>query len=55
MVITTVGQGLYHCLGLPLPTEPAKEKFPIFDLQWEYGDGVVYDAVRKAVSYAGHC
>jgi NADPH:quinone reductase-like Zn-dependent oxidoreductase len=27
--ITTVGQGLYQSLGLPLPTQPAKEKYPI--------------------------
>lgn len=26
---TTVGQGLYQSLGLPLPSEPAKEKFPV--------------------------
>jgi NADPH:quinone reductase-like Zn-dependent oxidoreductase len=25
----TTGQGLYQSLGLPLPTEPAKEKFPL--------------------------
>lgn len=28
--ITTVGQGLYQSLKLPLPTQPAKEKFPVF-------------------------
>ena len=27
--ITTVGQGLYQSLGLPLPNQPAKEKFSI--------------------------
>lgn len=27
--ITTVGQGLYQSLGLPLPDQPAEEKFPI--------------------------
>ncbi|KAI9763171.1 MAG: hypothetical protein M1835_007908 [Candelina submexicana] len=27
--VTTVGQGLYQSLGLPLPDEPAKEKFPV--------------------------
>lgn len=27
--ITTVGQGLYQSLKLPLPTHPAKDKFPI--------------------------
>ncbi len=27
--ITTVGQGLYQSLKLPLPTQPAKEKFPV--------------------------
>ncbi|KAF1991919.1 zinc-binding oxidoreductase alcohol dehydrogenase [Aulographum hederae CBS 113979] len=27
--ITTVGQGLYQALELPLPSSPAKEKFPI--------------------------
>ena len=27
--IMTVGQGLYQSLGLPLPTQPAKEAFPI--------------------------
>lgn len=27
--ITTVGQGLYQSLGLPLPTEPASPPFPI--------------------------
>jgi NADPH:quinone reductase-like Zn-dependent oxidoreductase len=27
--ITTVGQGLYQSLGLPLPNKPAAEKFPI--------------------------
>jgi NADPH:quinone reductase-like Zn-dependent oxidoreductase len=27
--ITTVGQGLYQSLGLPLPTEPAPTPFPI--------------------------
>lgn len=26
---TTVGQALYQSLGLPLPDQPAKEKFPI--------------------------
>lgn len=30
IAITTIGQGLYQTLGLPLPTEPAKEPFPIF-------------------------
>lgn len=27
--ITTVGQGLYQSLGLPLPSKPAEEKFLI--------------------------
>jgi len=27
--ITTIGQGLYQSLKLPLPTEPAKESFPL--------------------------
>jgi NADPH:quinone reductase-like Zn-dependent oxidoreductase len=27
--ITTIGQGLYQALKLPLPTQPAKERFPI--------------------------
>ena len=27
--VFTVGQGLYQSLGLPLPTEPAKEAFPL--------------------------
>jgi len=27
--ITTVGQGLYQSLKLPLPTQPAKESFPL--------------------------
>lgn len=27
--VFTVGQGLYQSLGLPLPTEPAKESFPV--------------------------
>ena len=27
--ISTVGQGLYQSLKLPLPTEPAKESFPV--------------------------
>lgn len=27
--ITTVGQGLYQSLGLPLPNKPATEKFPV--------------------------
>jgi NADPH:quinone reductase-like Zn-dependent oxidoreductase len=27
--VTTIGQGLYQALKLPLPTKPAKEKFPI--------------------------
>ena len=27
--VFTVGQGLYQSLGLPLPTEPAKEAFPV--------------------------
>ena len=28
--IMTVGQGLYQSLKLPLPSEPAKESFPVF-------------------------
>lgn len=27
--ITTIGQGLYQSLELPLPTEPSKERFPL--------------------------
>jgi len=27
--ITTIGQGLYQSLGLPLPDSPSKEKFPV--------------------------
>lgn len=27
--ISTVGQGLYQSLGLPLPNQPSKEKTPI--------------------------
>lgn len=29
MGISTVGQGMYQALGLPLPGSPAKEKFPV--------------------------
>lgn len=29
MGVSTVGQGMYQALGLPLPNRPAKEKFPV--------------------------
>ena len=29
MGVSTVGQGMYQALGLPLPNEPAKEAFPV--------------------------
>lgn len=29
MGVSTVGQGLYQALALPLPSNPAKEKFPV--------------------------
>jgi NADPH:quinone reductase-like Zn-dependent oxidoreductase len=29
MGVSTVGQGMYQSLGLPLPNNPTKEKFPI--------------------------
>lgn len=44
--ITTVGQGLYQNLGLPLPDKPAKEKFPVLI----YGGSTATGAL--AIQYA---
>lgn len=40
VTITTVGQGLYQSLRLPLPTSPAKEKFPVLIYGGSNGTGL---------------